>query len=56
VSIDDPGELAALEAAGSGHVHMARDGWTVRTDDGSPSAHAEHTIVVTERAPVLVTA
>ena len=32
------------------------DGWTVRTDDGSPSAHAEHTIVVTDGAPVLVTA
>ena len=43
-------------AAGSGHVYMDRDGWTIRTDDGSPSAHAEHTIVVTEHAPVLVTA
>jgi methionyl aminopeptidase len=43
-------------AAGSGDVYVDRDGWTVRTGDGSPSAHAEHTIVVTERAPVLVTA
>jgi methionyl aminopeptidase len=43
-------------AAGSGDVHSADDGWTVLTDDGSPSAHAEHTIVVTDGAPVLVTA
>jgi methionyl aminopeptidase len=43
-------------AAGAGDVHMAGDGWTVRTDDGSPSAHFEHTIVVTEAAPLLVTA
>jgi methionyl aminopeptidase len=43
-------------AAGSGDVHGADDGWTVLTDDGSPSAHAEHTIVVTDGAPVLVTA
>jgi methionyl aminopeptidase len=42
-------------AAGSGDVHASDDGWTVCTDDGSPSAHAEHTIVVTDGAPVLVT-
>ena len=43
-------------AAGLGDVHVADDGWTIRTDDGSPSAHAEHTIVITEAAPLLVTA
>ncbi len=43
-------------AAGSGDVHVDDDGWTIRTDDGSPSAHAEHTIVITEHAPLLVTA
>ena len=43
-------------AAGSGEVYVSRDGWTIRTDDGSPSAHAEHTIVITEAAPLLVTA
>jgi methionyl aminopeptidase len=43
-------------AAGAGGVHMDRDGWTIRTDDGSPSAHAEHTIVVTDGPPLLVTA
>ena len=43
-------------AAGRGSVHVADDGWTIRTDDGSPSAHAEHTIVITGGAPILVTA
>jgi len=28
----------------------------VRTDDGSASAHAEHTIVITDGAPLLLTA
>jgi len=32
------------------------DGWTIRTADGGRSAHAEHTIVVTDGAPVVLTA
>ncbi len=32
--------------AGSYRVHMEDDGWTVRTTDGEPSAHFEHTIIV----------
>jgi methionyl aminopeptidase len=32
------------------------DGWTVRTADGSRSAHAEHTVAVTEAGPVVLTA
>ena len=24
------------------------DGWTIKTDDGKPSAHYEHTILVTK--------
>ena len=43
-------------AAGAGDVHVGDDGWTIRTDDGSPSAHFEHTIVVTDGAPILITA
>jgi methionyl aminopeptidase len=35
---------------------MSRDGWTVRTADRSLSAHAEHTIVVRDGGPVLLTA
>lgn len=33
--------------AGTHRVTVGNDGWTVRTADGKPSAHFEHTIVVT---------
>jgi len=45
-----------LVAAGGPRVRMHRDGWTVSTVDGSLSAHSEHTIVVREGAPLLLTA
>jgi methionyl aminopeptidase len=32
------------------------DGWTIRTEDGSLSAHYEHTIVITREAPIVLTA
>lgn len=32
---------------GSREVYTARDGWTVRTKDGQPSAHYENTVVIT---------
>ena len=34
--------------AGTYEVQVDDDGWTVRTADGKPSAHFEHTVVVTE--------
>lgn len=37
-------------------VVEARDGWTVRTRDGSLAAHHEHTIVITRGLPVVLTA
>jgi methionyl aminopeptidase len=43
-------------AAGNGRVRSSGDGWTVRTADGSDSAHFEHTIVVREGAPIILTA
>jgi len=43
-------------AAGSGRAVLAKDGWTVRTADGRPSAHYEHTIVITNGEPILLTA
>ena len=43
-------------AAGSGRAVVAKDGWTVRTADRRPSAHYEHTLVVTRREPILLTA
>lgn len=41
---------------GSGTPVDSSDGWTVKTADGSLSAHYEHTIVITEGAPILLTA
>ena len=43
-------------AAGSGRAIVAKDGWTVRTADHRPSAHYEHTLVITKREPILLTA
>ena len=43
-------------AAGSGRAVLAKDGWTVRTADGRPSAHYEHTLVITKGEPILLTA
>ena len=40
---------------GSGDVKTLSDGWTVLTSDGSLSAHYEHTVVVTENGPVILT-
>lgn len=40
--------------AGKRNIYQMNDGWTIRTEDGRPSAHYEHTVVVGfERAEVL---
>ncbi len=46
-----PGMTLAIEPminAGGSDVKMLSDGWTVVTADGAPSAHFEHTVLVTE--------
>jgi methionyl aminopeptidase len=48
--------IEPIIAAGTGHVSLDRDGWTVRTADGSLSAHYEHTVVITKGEPLLLTA
>jgi methionyl aminopeptidase len=48
--------IEPLVCAGSGRASESRDGWTIRTADGSLAAHHEHTLVVTRDAPVLLTA
>jgi methionyl aminopeptidase len=53
-----PGMTLALEPminAGSCEVGIDADGWTVRTADGRPSAHFEHTLAVTRRGPEILT-
>jgi methionyl aminopeptidase len=41
--------------AGTFKVEVDQDGWTVRTADGKPSAHFEHTIVVRQGEPEILT-
>jgi len=42
--------------AGGGAVRWAPDRWTVKTKDGSKSAHFEHTVAVTKNGPDILTA
>ncbi|MSV27832.1 MAG: type I methionyl aminopeptidase [Bryobacterales bacterium] len=48
--------IEPIIAAGSGSNRLAKDGWTIRTSDGSLAAHYEHTVVITKGRPVLLTA
>ncbi|HTL18914.1 MAG TPA: type I methionyl aminopeptidase [Patescibacteria group bacterium] len=41
--------------AGQAAVKILKDGWTVVTQDGSLSAHFEHTVLVTEGDPEILT-
>jgi methionyl aminopeptidase len=53
-----PGMTLAIEPmvnAGVAAVKILSDGWTVVTQDGKPSAHFEHTILVTDAAPEVLT-
>jgi methionyl aminopeptidase len=53
------GQVFTIEpiiAARTGDVVEMDDGWTVRTADGSLSAHAEHTIAITREQPIVLTA
>jgi methionyl aminopeptidase len=43
-------------AAGSGKAVVAEDGWTIVTADRLPSAHYEHTLIITKGEPILLTA
>jgi len=41
--------------AGGREVHITNDGWTVVTNDGSLSAHFEHTVLITPGEPEIMT-
>jgi methionyl aminopeptidase len=41
--------------AGTHEVQVLADGWTVVTADGQPSAHFEHTVLVTDSAAEILT-
>ena len=53
-----PGLTLALEpwfAQGTSKIVYDRDGWTLRSADGSRTAHSEHTIAVTDGSPLVLT-
>ncbi|WP_053720963.1 type I methionyl aminopeptidase [Saccharothrix sp. NRRL B-16348] len=53
-----PGLTLALEpwfARTTDRIVYDPDGWTIRSADGSRTAHSEHTIAVTEDAPLVLT-
>jgi methionyl aminopeptidase len=52
------GYVFALEPMvnmGSLHTRTLKDGWTVVTVDGQPSAHFEHTVAITDEGPEVLT-
>lgn len=53
-----PGMTIAIEPMiniGTPKVKDLADGWTVETEDGSLSAHYEHTVAVTDGEPIFLT-
>jgi methionyl aminopeptidase len=48
--------IEPIVAAGKGQGVLQPDRWTICTADGSLSAHYEHTLVITKREPILLTA
>ena len=53
-----PGMTLAIEpmvVAGAPDVQALKDGWTIVTKDGQLSAHFEHTVLVTESEPEILT-
>jgi methionyl aminopeptidase len=53
-----PGMTLAIEPmvnAGTAQVMVLNDGWTVVTKDGRLSAHFEHTVLITEGEPEILT-
>lgn len=52
------GMTLALEpwlAAGTDNIVFDPDGWTIRSADGSRTAHSEHTIAITRGKPLVLT-
>lgn len=47
--------IEPMVTLGTDKVALAADGWTVRTADGSWSAHFEHTILITEEGADILT-
>jgi methionyl aminopeptidase len=53
-----PGHALAIEPMvnrGTYATALDPDGWTIRTADGEPSAHFEHTVIVSKDGPLIMT-
>ena len=48
--------IEPMATLGTGEVYTDNDGWTIKTVDGKPAAHFEHTIVVTKNGYKMLTA
>jgi methionyl aminopeptidase len=54
-----PGLVIAIEPwflESTDKIYTDRDGWTLRSADGSRGAHMEHTVAITEDGPIVLTA
>jgi len=54
-----PGLVIAIEPwflASTDQIYTDRDGWTLRSMDGSRGAHSEHTVAITDDGPQVLTA
>jgi methionyl aminopeptidase len=47
--------IEPMISAGTAKVVKSRDGWTLRTKDGSLASHHEHTLVITGGDPIVLT-
>jgi methionyl aminopeptidase len=47
--------IEPMITAGGPDVFLMEDGWTIRTADGSMSAHFEHTVAITDDGPRILT-
>jgi methionyl aminopeptidase len=54
----EPGLTIAIEpwfCAGTDKIKFDQDGWTIRSADGSRTAHSEHSVAITETGPQVLT-
>lgn len=54
-----PGLVMAIEPwlmTGTDRIYTDRDGWTLRSQDGSRGSHSEHTVAATADGPLILTA
>jgi methionyl aminopeptidase len=54
----DPGLTIAIEpwfCRSTDEIRYDKDGWTIRSADGSRTAHSEHTVAITAEGPQVLT-